>query len=59
LLKTVRHTVYDTVDKISLRRLQDDVAIGAVSTTRILASSEWPGHRSSDAVEELRRRLTG
>jgi len=57
LLKTVRHTVYDTVDKISLRHLQDDVAIGAVSTMRILASEDWPGHRGGAEVAELKKRL--
>ena len=40
LLKTVRHTEYDTIDKISLKGLQNDVAIGAVSTIRILASDD-------------------
>ena len=58
LLKTVRHTVYDTMDKISLRHLQDDVAIGAVSTMRILASEDWPGHRSRESVAELKKRLS-
>ncbi|MCW4050961.1 MAG: M28 family peptidase [Candidatus Bathyarchaeota archaeon] len=59
LLKTVRHTVYDTVDKISLRRLQDDVAIGTVSTMRMLASKDWPSHRSLDDVEALKKSLSG
>lgn len=58
LLKTVRHTIFDTVDKINLRHLQDDVAIGVVSTKRILESTEWPAHRSKEAVEEVRRRLS-
>ncbi len=55
LLKTVRHTVYDTVDKVSIKGLQDDVAIGAVSTMRILAHENWPGHRSREDVEALKR----
>jgi len=59
LLKTVRHTVYDTVDKISIRHLQDDIAIGAVSTKRMLASEYWPRHRSKEEVEALKRRLSG
>jgi len=59
LLKTVRHTEYDTVDKISLRHLQDDIVIGAVSTVRILASEDWPRHRSREEVEELKNRLAG
>ena len=46
LLRTVRHTIYDTVDKISLRSLQDDIAIGAISTMRILSSKDWPEHRT-------------
>jgi hypothetical protein len=58
LLKTVRHTVYDTVDKISLRHLQDDVAIGAVSTMRILSSEDWPVHRNREEVAELKKRLS-
>ena len=46
LLRTVRHTIYDTVYKISLRSLQDDIAIGAISTMRILSSKDWPEHRT-------------
>jgi Zn-dependent M28 family amino/carboxypeptidase len=57
LLKTVRHTVYDTVDKISPESLQDDVAIGAVSAMRVLAHESWPTHRSGKDVEALRRSL--
>jgi hypothetical protein len=51
--------VYDTVDKISLRHLQDDIAIGAVSTERMLTSEYWPRHRSKEEVEALKRRLSG
>jgi Iap family predicted aminopeptidase len=57
LLKTVRHTEYDTVDKISLKSLQDDVAIGAISSMRVLASGDWPGHKSLDEIEALKSRL--
>jgi aminopeptidase YwaD len=57
LLKTVRHTVYDTVDKINPRSLQDDVVIGAVSTMRILALENWQTHRSSDDIAALRQSL--
>ena len=57
LLKTVRHTEYDTVDKISLKGLQDDVAIGTLSTMRILASDDWPEHRSLKEVAALKERL--
>jgi aminopeptidase YwaD len=59
LLKTVRHTEYDTIDKISLKSLQDDVAIGAISAMRILASDDWPEHRSPDEVEALKNRFQG
>ena len=57
LLRTVRHTEYDTVDKINLKPLQDDVVIGAISTMRILASEDWPSHRSKEKVETLANKL--
>lgn len=57
LLKTVRHTFYDTVDKINPKSLQDDVVIGAVSAMRILSHEDWPTHRSSEEVEAVRRSL--
>jgi Iap family predicted aminopeptidase len=57
LLKTVRHTIYDTVDKINPIRLQDDVVIGAVSSMRILEHDDWPVHRSRKDVLALKRRL--
>jgi hypothetical protein len=57
LLKTVRHTVYDTVDKVNAKRLQDDVVIGAVSAMRILTHEDWPSHRSMEDVQALRQRL--
>jgi hypothetical protein len=57
LLRTVRHTVYDTVDKVSPQGLRDDVVIGAVSALRILKHRDWPGHRSRDDVLALKRRL--
>jgi hypothetical protein len=57
LLKTVRHTVYDTVDNINPKSLQNDVVIGAVSTIRILAYENWPTHRSSDDIEASRKSL--
>jgi hypothetical protein len=59
LLKTVRHTIYDTVDKINPRSLQDDVVIGAVSAMRILAHDEWPSHRSIEEVQALKNSLAG
>jgi hypothetical protein len=57
LLKTVRHTVFDTVDKINPKSLQDDVVIGTVSTMRILSHESWPNHRSSNDVEALKQSL--
>ena len=59
LLKTVRHTIYDTVDKINPQSLQDDVVIGAVSAMRILAHDNWPDHRSAEKVMALKKRLQG
>ncbi len=47
LLKTYRHTVYDTLDKIDIQSLRNVVAIGSVSGMRIANMVEWPGHRSS------------
>ena len=57
LLKTVRHTIYDTVDKVSPKSLQDDVVIGAISAMRILAHEDWPSHRSMEDVETLKKSL--
>jgi Iap family predicted aminopeptidase len=57
LLRTVRHTEYDTVDKINPKSLQVDVAIGAVSTIRILASEDWPKHRTKEEVKALAEKL--
>jgi len=59
LQENLRQTVNDTVDKISLKSLQDDVAIGAISSMRILASNDWPEHRSLEEVEALKNRLQG
>jgi aminopeptidase YwaD len=52
LLKTYRHTEYDTLDKIDARSLREAVAIGAVSGSRMANAEEWPGHRSAKEVEE-------
>lgn len=54
LLKTVRHTIYDTFDKINSRHLQDDVALGSISTLRILDKDVWPSHRSKKEIEEIK-----
>jgi Zn-dependent M28 family amino/carboxypeptidase len=56
LLKTYRHTEYDTLDKIDPRSLREAVAIGAVSRFRMANADEWPGHRSAGEVEETKRR---
>ena len=45
LLKTVRHTEYDTLDKIDLRSLREATTIGALSSFRMVNSEEWPAHR--------------
>jgi len=57
LLRTVRHTIYDTVDKINPRSLQEDAVIGAVSTLRVLSAEDWPRHRTSERVQRLREDL--
>jgi hypothetical protein len=56
LLKTYRHTEYDTLDKIDARSLREAVAIGAVSGSRMANAEEWPGHRSAKEVEETTNR---
>jgi Zn-dependent M28 family amino/carboxypeptidase len=45
LLKTWRHTMYDTLDKIDLRSMREAITIGAVSTLRMVNSEEWPSQR--------------
>ncbi|UCH57455.1 MAG: M28 family peptidase [Candidatus Bathyarchaeota archaeon] len=54
LLKTYRHTVYDTLDKIDPRSLRDAVAIGAVSGYRMMNAESWPSHRGPEEVERYR-----
>jgi len=56
LLKTWRHTVYDTLDKIDPRSLREAVAIGAVSGYRMMNEESWPAHRSQEEVDLLRNR---
>lgn len=46
LLGTYRHTIYDTLDKIDLRSLREVIAIGALSSFRILYEENWPSHRT-------------
>jgi len=53
LLTTVRHTIYDTLDKIHLRSLREVVAIGAVSGFRMVNAEEWPRHRTPEEIREL------
>lgn len=54
LLKTYRHTIYDTLDKIDPRSLRETVAIGAVSGYRITNTETWPSNRSPVEVEKYR-----
>lgn len=56
LLKTYRHTEYDTLDKIDACSLRETVAIGAISGLRMANAGEWPGHRSAKDVEEAMKR---
>jgi carboxypeptidase Q len=55
LLKTYRHTEYDTLDKIDPRSLKEAVAIGAVSGYRMLNEGDWPEHRTMEEVVEIRK----
>ncbi len=45
LLKTCRHTMYDTLDKIDLRSLREAITIGAISSYRMANVDTWPSHR--------------
>jgi hypothetical protein len=45
LLKTCRHTKYDTLDKIDIRSMREATTIGAISGLRMLNAEEWPSHR--------------
>jgi len=56
LLKTYRHTVYDTLDKIEPRSLREVVAIGAVSGYRMINAENWPAHRGPKEVANLKNR---
>ena len=57
LLKTWRHTVYDTYDKISVKSMREVVAIGALSGLRMLEMEDFPAHRSPEDIEEARRKI--
>jgi Iap family predicted aminopeptidase len=56
LLKTYRHTVYDTLDKIDHRSLKEAIAIGAISGLRMANLDEWPAHRTADEIERYKNR---
>ena len=55
LLKTYRHTEYDTLDKIDPRSLREAVAIGAVSGYKMVNEGDWPEYRTKEDVEEIRK----
>jgi hypothetical protein len=55
LLKTYRHTEYDTLDKIDIRALRDAVTIGTISSFRILNSEDWPEHRTEGEIEKIQK----
>lgn len=42
LLKTCRHTMHDTLDKIDLRSLREAITIGAISGYRMVNAESWP-----------------
>ncbi len=53
LLRTYRHTMFDTFDKIDLRSLRETVTIGAISSLRILNKDNWPRHRTKEEVKTI------
>jgi hypothetical protein len=53
LLRTYRHTVFDTFDKIDLRSLRDAITIGAISSLRIVNNEKWPSHRTKEEVKKI------
>ena len=53
LLRTYRHTMFDTFDKIELRSLRESVTIGAISSLRILNNENWPEHRTEEEVKTI------
>lgn len=58
LLKTYRHTEYDTLDKIDPRSLREAAAIGAVSSIRILDAETWLDHKTGKEVKEAKDYLS-
>ncbi len=48
LLKTCRHTKYDTLDKIDQRSMREVTTIGAISGLRMVNAESWPSHRKPE-----------
>jgi len=57
LLRTYRHTEYDTFDKIQSRSMREVVAIGAISGLRIVNAENWPEHRTLEEIARAKRTL--
>lgn len=49
------HTKHDTLDKVSVRELQDAALLAALLTVRLasLSEADWPSRRSADEVKAL------
>ena len=48
------HTRYDTLDKVSLRELQDAAALASLMAVRLASVDKWPArHRSAAEVAEI------
>jgi Zn-dependent M28 family amino/carboxypeptidase len=48
------HTMYDTVDKVSLRNMRECVAHAALAAIRIVNTDEWPvTHRTQEEIDKL------
>ncbi len=53
ILSTVRHTYYDTLDKIDPRSFREAITIGAISGYRMANAEDWPAHRTQEEIEAL------
>jgi Zn-dependent M28 family amino/carboxypeptidase len=54
LLKTYRHTYYDTFDKLDIRSMREATLIGAVSAFRMLNMSDFPKHRGKKELDRIK-----
>lgn len=55
ILRSYRHTMFDTLDKIDMRSLRECIIIGVVSGVRMANAEDWPRHRTAEEVKKFRR----